>query len=83
MAGVDPMIRLPEFHGDGIEDPEKHLFLRERIWEAKRITDEATKVAQLAITFQKPHARLVHEPHNKKSTGCTGNSSRDQVGTNQ
>jgi hypothetical protein len=52
MAGVDPMIRLPEFHGDGSEDPEKHLFMCERIWEEKRVTDEATKVAQLAITFR-------------------------------
>jgi hypothetical protein len=51
MEGIDPMIRLLEFHGDGSEYLEKHLFMCEQIWEAKRVTDEATKVAQLAITF--------------------------------
>jgi hypothetical protein len=52
MAGQDPTIRLPEFHGEGSEDPEKHLFICENIWEAKQITDEDTKVAQLEITFR-------------------------------
>jgi hypothetical protein len=52
MVGVDPTIRLPEFRGEGSEDPEKHLFICEKIWEAKKITDEDTKVAQLAITFR-------------------------------
>jgi hypothetical protein len=52
MVGVDPTTRLLEFHGDGSEDPKKNLFVCERIWEAKRVTDEATKVAQLAITFR-------------------------------
>jgi hypothetical protein len=52
MAGVDPTIRLPEFRGEGSEDPEKHLFICENIWVAKKITDEDTKVAQLAITFR-------------------------------
>lgn len=45
MAGVDPTIRLPEFRGEGSEDPEKHLFICENIWEAKKVTDEDTKVA--------------------------------------
>jgi hypothetical protein len=44
MEGVDPKITLPKFHGDGSEDPEKNLFLCERIWEAKRVTDEEAKV---------------------------------------
>jgi hypothetical protein len=52
MAGQDPTIRLPEFHGEGSEDPEKHLFICENIWEAKKITDEDTKVVQLEITFR-------------------------------
>jgi hypothetical protein len=34
------------------EDPEKHLFICENIWEEKQITDEDTKLAQLAITLR-------------------------------
>jgi hypothetical protein len=52
MAGADPTLRLPEFCGEGLDDPEKNLFICENIWEAKQITDEDTKVAQLAITFR-------------------------------
>ena len=52
MVGVDPMIRLPEFHGDGTEDPEKNLFMCERIWEEKRVTDEEKKLVQREITFR-------------------------------
>jgi hypothetical protein len=52
MAGVDPTIQLPKFHGEGSEDPEKHLFICENIWAAKQIIDEDTKVVQLAITFK-------------------------------
>jgi hypothetical protein len=40
------------FHGEGSEDLEKHLFICENIWVAKKITDEDTKVSQLAITFR-------------------------------
>jgi hypothetical protein len=35
-----------------LEDPEKNFFIYENIWEAKKITDEDTKLAQLAITFR-------------------------------
>jgi hypothetical protein len=35
MAGIDSMIRLPEFHDDGSKDPEKNLFMYERILEAE------------------------------------------------
>jgi hypothetical protein len=52
MEGVDPTIRLPEFRGEGSEDPEKHLFICENIWVAKQIIDEDTKVSQLEITFR-------------------------------
>jgi hypothetical protein len=45
MAGQDPTIRLPELHGEGSEDPEKHLFICEKIREAKKITNEDTKVS--------------------------------------
>jgi hypothetical protein len=52
MVGHDPTIRLPEFWGEAAEDPEKHLFICAKIWEAKQITDEDTKLAQLAITLK-------------------------------
>jgi hypothetical protein len=35
MAGHDPMIRLPDFRGEASKDPEKHLFICEKIWESK------------------------------------------------
>jgi hypothetical protein len=50
IARHDPTIRLLEFKGELSEDPEKHLFICENICEAKHITDEDTKIAQLAIT---------------------------------
>jgi hypothetical protein len=31
MAGVDNILRLPEFQGVGSEDPEQHLFVCEKI----------------------------------------------------
>jgi hypothetical protein len=42
MEGHDPTIRLLEFKGEVLEDPEKHLFIYE---EEKQITDEETKLA--------------------------------------
>jgi hypothetical protein len=44
MERHDPTIRLPEFKGEASEDPEKHLFINEKIWEEKQITDEDTKL---------------------------------------
>ena len=35
MAGHDPTIRLPEFKREMYEEPEKHLFIYEKIWEEK------------------------------------------------
>jgi hypothetical protein len=52
MAGHDPTIRLPEFKGEVLEDPEKHLFFCEKIWEEKHIRDEDTKLAQLAFMLR-------------------------------
>jgi hypothetical protein len=52
MAGHDPTIRLPEFQGEATEDLEKHLFICAKIWEEKQITDEDTKLAQLAIMLR-------------------------------
>ena len=46
------MIRLPEFQGETLEDPENHLFIYEKIWEAKNIIDEDKKLAQLDITLR-------------------------------
>jgi hypothetical protein len=45
IAGHDPTIRLPEFKGEAPEDPKKHLFICEKIWEENQITDEDTKLA--------------------------------------
>jgi hypothetical protein len=52
MAGHDPTIRLLEFKGEASEDPEKNLFICEKIWEAKQITDEETKLEQLYIMLR-------------------------------
>jgi hypothetical protein len=35
MERHDPTIILPEFKGEVSEDPEKHLFICEKIWEEK------------------------------------------------
>ena len=34
------------------EDPEKHFFICEKIWEEKHITDEDTKLAHLSIMLR-------------------------------
>jgi hypothetical protein len=52
MEGHDPTIRLPEFQGEEAEYPEKHLFICTKIWEAKQIIDENTKLTQLVITLR-------------------------------
>jgi hypothetical protein len=52
MEGHDPTIRLPEFKGEALEDPKKNLFICEKIWEEKNITDEDTNLAQLEITLR-------------------------------
>jgi hypothetical protein len=52
MPGHDPTIRLPKFKGEAYEDPEKHLFICEKIWEAKPITYEDTKILQLDIMLR-------------------------------
>jgi hypothetical protein len=52
MEGYDPTIRLLEFKGYVSEDPEKHLFICEKIWKEKRITYKDTKLAQLDITLR-------------------------------
>jgi hypothetical protein len=52
MARHDPTTRLPEFKGEASKDPQKNLFIYEKVWEEKKITDEDTKLAQLAIMLR-------------------------------
>jgi hypothetical protein len=52
MVGHDPMIILPKFRGEASEDPKKHLFICENIWEENEITYEDTKLTQLSITLR-------------------------------
>jgi hypothetical protein len=52
MEGHDPTIRLLEFRGEASEDPKNKLFIYEKIWEAKKITDEDTKLTQLVIMLR-------------------------------
>jgi hypothetical protein len=51
MAGHDFTIKLP-VREEASEDPENNSFICENIWEEKKITDEDTKLAQLAITLR-------------------------------
>ena len=64
MEGHDPTIKLLEFRGEAIEDPEKHLFICAKIWEAKQIIDEDIKLAQLAITLRE--GALIHDSRHKQ-----------------
>jgi hypothetical protein len=52
MEGAYPTIQLPCFHGEGSDDTEKHLFICENILAVKHITNEDTKLVQLAIRFK-------------------------------
>jgi hypothetical protein len=51
MAGQDPTIRLPEFQGEASKDPEKNLFIYEKIWEENR-SQMRIQISQLAITLR-------------------------------
>jgi hypothetical protein len=52
MAGQDSTIRLPKFQGDGSNDLKNDFFIYEKIWAAKKITDDYTKVVQLETTLR-------------------------------
>jgi hypothetical protein len=52
MVNQDSTLRLPTFHGMGRDDAEQHWFTCEAIWSVKRVTDEASKIAQLETTFR-------------------------------
>jgi hypothetical protein len=45
MVGIDNTLRVPEFKGVGLEDPEHHLFVYEIVWVAKSIQDDVVKIA--------------------------------------
>jgi hypothetical protein len=72
MAGHDPTIMLPKFKGEASEDPKKHLFICENILEAKQITEEDTKLAQLAITLRDRALDWYLSLATNNPTGTTG-----------
>jgi hypothetical protein len=78
MAGHDPTIRLPEFKAEASEDPEKHFFICEKIWEAKQITDEDSKLTQLSITLRDRALDCLHDFSCKQSVGDNQNDWRYQ-----
>ena len=50
MVGDD--VKLPLFHRNGMEDPEKYWFLCEAVWTVKQVQDEDIKKGQLATNFR-------------------------------
>ena len=44
-------VKLPLFHGNETEDPEKYWFLCEAVWTVKQVQDEDIKKGQLTTTF--------------------------------
>jgi hypothetical protein len=52
MTRHNPTIILPYFQGEATKYLENHLFICEKIWEEKHITDEDTKLAQLEIMLR-------------------------------
>jgi len=50
MAGGE--MKLPIFHGNGLEDPQQHWFLCEVVWRVKQVIDANMKAAQLVTTFR-------------------------------
>jgi hypothetical protein len=69
MANQDSTLRLPTFHGMGRDDVEQHWFMCEAIWSVKRVTDEASKIAQLETTFRD---RALTWYMKYKATACVG-----------
>jgi hypothetical protein len=45
-------MRLPIFRGDGSEDPDKHWFLCEAVWNIKNATYKSVKRAQFSTTLR-------------------------------
>ena len=44
-------MKLPMFHGNGIDDPEQYQFLCEAFWTTIKTNDENVKKGQLATTL--------------------------------
>ena len=40
---VDDDVKIPFFHGNGMEDPEKYWFLYKMVWTVKKIQDKDRK----------------------------------------
>ena len=40
---VDDDVKIPFFHGNGMEDPEQYWFLYKMVWTIKKIQDEDRK----------------------------------------
>jgi len=52
MVNRDSTLRLPVFHGTDKDDVEQYWFTCEAIWSVKRITNEASKIAQPETIFR-------------------------------
>jgi len=50
MAGGE--MKLPLFHGNGLEDPQQHWFLCEVVWRVRQVVDADMKAAQVVTTFR-------------------------------
>ena len=48
---VSDDVKLPLFHGNGTEDPEKYWFLCETVWTVRQARDDDVKKSQLVMTF--------------------------------
>ena len=46
------MLKIPIFHGNGMEDMEQHWFVCEAIWSIKKTTNDRMKIALLETTFR-------------------------------
>jgi hypothetical protein len=77
-----PPLGYQEFKGEASEDPEKHLFICEKIWEEKKITDEDTKLA-VSYHAKRPRTGLVHELSCKQSTRNNKDDCRCQEATDK
>jgi hypothetical protein len=52
MEGTDHTLRMREFQGGGLKDPEKHLFVCDTILNTKNVPDEVMNITHLAMIFR-------------------------------
>jgi hypothetical protein len=69
MVNQGTTLRLPISHGMGKDDAEQHWFTCEAICSLKRITDEASKIAQLETTFRNKYLTWYMKYRATTSTG--------------